>query len=327
MPKNIYRITSHALVLLMLVGCASGKAPNIAQLDYSMIMTPVGTSDISPGEVNTLLEEIEERNRAVEDDPAWIDRSYNSLLVRRLTNISSDEFADYKKYLDNGAAYIIVHPAFFTFFHFTKKKTRDRDPEEYNKLNVVEFLLKRRPSTPQFAVLQAQERRLRDFIEFKSTQEKLVIVVIPKNYQQYSGYTYRKGKDEYMRFLNEITNFSRSVLFVESRDPNRGYLTDDNAVKLMEFLLSVNAEKVYVGGGYVGRCLEDFYTLLTEEYGSKGIFIVPEISDISPRELTEKLSKRLLKSDGLIDEDYAMRLMTEDLYKVQELIPQIESLH
>jgi hypothetical protein len=326
---KLIRNTFMAAALLIVVGCAgaSTSRPQIARLDASMIMTPAGTSNLSPEDIESVLNRIEERNRTVEDDQEWIKASYENLMVRRLINVSSSEYPNYRKYLDDGAAYIVVHPAFFTFFHYTKKKKRRNDTEDMYKLNIVEFLLRINPSTPQFAVLQAQERRMRDFLEFKSTQKKLVIIVIPKNYNSYSGYTYRNMQDEYRRFLNEASNFSSSVLFVESRSPNRGYLTDDDAVKLMEFLLSIKADKVFVGGGYVGRCLEDFYGLITQEYGTKGIFVVPELSDISPRELNSSMASSLLQSDGLIDHEYATDLMAEDIYKVQELIPQIENLH
>jgi len=322
-------ITIFAMVsmVLTMIGCATTMAPQIARMDQSMIMTPSGTSDLAPEEVDSILKTIEDRNRTVEDDPEWIKSSYENLMIRRLINVSSGEYPKYRQYLDGGAVYIMVHPAFFTFFHYTKKKQRTDSTEESYKLNIVEFLLRLNPSTPQFAVLQAQERRMRDFLEFKSTQKKLVIIVIPKDYTNYSGYTYRNELDEYKRFLNESTNFSASVLFVESRSPNRGYLTDDDAVKLMEFLLSIKAKKVYVGGGYIGRCLEDFYNLITQEYGKEDIFVVPEMSDISPRELNESMAVRLLKSDSLIDHQVATDLMLEDSYKVQELIPQIENLH
>jgi len=39
------------------------------------------------------------------------------------------------------------------------------------------------------------------------------------------------------------------------------------------------------------------------------------------------MALKLLKSDSLIDHEVATDLMLEDKYKVQELIPQIESLH
>ncbi len=312
---------------LFMGGCASGqKPPKIAKLDYSMIMTPVGTSNVSPEEISTILEKVEKRNKTVEDEKDWIKKSYKGLRVRRLTNVSSSQFAGYRKFLDDGAAYIIVHPAFFTFFHYPTK-LRKEGKDNGGKMNIVDILLNRNPRYSQEAVLQAQERRMRDFIEFKSTQNKLLILVVPRKYWKYSGYTYRKSRDEYMRFLNEVTNMSHSVLFVESRDPNRGYLTDDDAVKLMEFLMSIDAEKIYVGGGYIGRCLEDFYTLLTKDYGTEGIFVVPELSDISPRELNADRATQLLKPDGFINQTIATQMLTEDTYKVQELIPQLESLH
>lgn len=313
-------------LFIALSGCASGSAPDILRLDPTLIMTPTATSDLPPREINEILYKIDKRNRTIEDDPEWIKKSYENLMVRRLTNISSKEYEAYRQYLDNGAAYIIIHPAFFTFFHYSKKKNRGNNQDDLYKLNIVEHLLRKEPKTSKFAVMQAQERRLRDFMEFKSTQNKLVILVVPQKYGEYSGYTYRNGPDEYMRFLNEITNFSHSVLFVESRSPNRGYLNDEDAMKLMELLLSIKADKVYVGGGYIGRCMEDFYNLISRNYGTEGLFVVPELSDISPRELNNRMSTKLLRPDGLIDDDYATSLLLDDTYKIQEMIPQIESL-
>jgi len=290
-----------------------------------MVLPPVGTTGLSPAEINKVLGEVETRNKKVEDDKLWIDKSYKGLLVRRLTNISEREFPRYSKYLDNGAAYVLVHPAFFSFFHYPRKLRRS-DSIETMEFNVVELLLKRKPKTHEFALLQAQERRMRDFVEFKSTQKKLLVMVVPKNYKTYSGYTYRKGRDEYMRFLNETTNLSDSVLFVESRSPNRGYLSEGDAVRLVEFLISVGAKKVYLGGSYIGRCLEDFYTMLTKEYGTEGIYVVPELSDLSPREINGDIANELLKEDGTIDKAVARKQMVDDIYKVQETIPRVETL-
>jgi hypothetical protein len=322
---NIKYLLATILVLL-LFGCSSSgnRAPDIVHLDVDMLMPPAGTSELSPDTIGRIMDEIENRNRKVEDTPEWIEKAYEGLLVRRLTNLSHEEFPRYKKYLDNGAAYVIVHPAFFPFFHYPKK-LRHSDKDKY-KTNVVELLLKLKPRNPQFAVLQAQERRMRDFIEFKSTQKKLVIVVVPRDYNSYTGYTYRRHKDEYMRYLNEVTNFSESILFIESRSPNRGYLTDDDAVRLMEFLLSIEADTVFVGGGYIGRCLEDFYSLITKEYGAEGIYVVPELSDLSPREINGPLALKLLKPDGRIDKNVARRMIESDVFGVQELIPKIMSL-
>ncbi len=297
----------------------------MVQFQVDMVLPPVGTTGLTPVEISNILKQVETRNKDVEDGPEWIERSYEGLMVRRLTNVSEREFPKYKKYLDNGSVYILVHPAFFSFFHYPRK-LRSSGPEVVSEFNIVELLLKRRAKSAEFALLQAQERRTRDFVEFKSAQKKLLIMVIPQNYQVYSGYTYRKDKDEYMRYLNEITNFSESVLFVESRSPNRGYLSDDDALRLVEFLLSVDAKTIYVGGSYIGRCLEDFYTLLTREYGSEGIYVVPELSDLSPREINGNFATQLLRPDGGIDKTVAMRQMREDVYDVQENIPRMLNL-
>jgi hypothetical protein len=219
-----------------------------------------------------------------------------------------------------------VHPAYFPFFHYPKRLSDTPKEGFYSKQNIIEKFLALPPPDRRFAVLQAQERRTRDFIEFKSTEEKLIIIIIPKNYHRYSRYTYRKGPDEYMRYLNEITNFSKSVLFVESRSANRGYPSEEDTIRLMEFLLSIGAKKIYIGGGYIGRCLEDFYAEFTEEFGRKGIYLVPELSDISPREISNSLAKRILTPDGRIDIAVATTNMKRDVYNVQEVSSDIINL-
>jgi hypothetical protein len=290
------------------------------------ITVPVGAST-NPVEHVEILRGIEERNRTIEDNQKWIKRSYSGLMVRRLSNISDREFKDYAKYLDNGVAYIIVHPAYFPFFHDFKRLSKAPEDGPYPTRNAVEKFLSLKPKNAKFSVLQAQERRMRDFIEYKSTQEKLVIMVIPKNYYKFKGYIYRKGLDEYMRYLNEISNFSKSVVFVESKSPNKGYVTEEDSVRLMEFLLSLNTKAIYVGGGYVGRCLENFYSLLTEDYGKDDIYLVPELSDISPSELSDSMAKSILKRDGTLDAQTLTRLMKKDVYKVQEVLPNIRNLN
>ena len=326
MFRRLTFIFAFAMAFALLGGCATEqKKPDMVFFQVDMVLPPLGTTGLSPAAVNEILREVEKRNKEVEDEPAWIEQSYEGLMVRRLTNVSEREFPKFKKYLDNDSIYILVHPGFFSFFHYPRKLRRS-DSDDVSEFNVVELLLKRRAKTAEFALLQAQERRTRDFVEFKSVQKKLLIIVVPQNYKEYSGYTYRKSRDEYMRYLNEITNFSESVLFVESRSPNRGYLSDDDAIRLVEFILSVDAKNVYVGGSYVGRCLEDFYTLLTREYGSEGIYVVPELSDLSPREINGEIATELLRPDGSIDKRVALRQMQEDIYSVQETIPRMLNL-
>jgi hypothetical protein len=319
-----YAILCVISLTLLISGCASAP-PKFVPLDADMILPPAGSAALPPDEVNSILNKIQERNETVEDDSEWILRSYSGLMIRKLTSLTREEYQQYKQFLDNDSVYIIVHPGFFSFFHYPKK-LQDNEGEYISKFNVVEMLLNKKPMDPEFALLQAQERRMRDFIEFKSTQNKLIVLVVPTKYWKYSGYTYKKGRDEYMRYLNEITNFSKSVLYVESRSPNRGYLTEDDALTLMEFLGTIGTKNIYVGGAYVGRCLEDFYLLLTEEFGTDGIYIVPELSDISPREISPSLAQAILKPNGLIDRTVVTDIMRQDAYGVQEVTPDIMNL-
>lgn len=330
MEKSVHNLSEKTILcvisLFFLVASCTTVSPMKVHYAPGAVMAPPGTSSLDPEEITSILRQIKERNLTIENNPKWIKRAYSGLLIRRLTNVSEKEFKDYRQYLDNGALYILVHPAYFSFFHYPKRLLDNSKDKPLSKYNVVETLLGKKPKDRKFAVMQAQERRTRDFIEFKSTEEKLIIVVVPKNYQKYPGYTYRKGLDEYMRYLNEVTNFSKSVLFVESRSPNRGYLTDEDAVRLMEFILSIAAEKVYIGGGYIGRCLEDFYALLIEDFGREGIYLVPELSDISPREVNKYLAKAILKQDGTLDKNAATQFMLKDAYNVQEVRPDIINL-
>jgi hypothetical protein len=312
------------IFLISTAGC-SASLSEIKRYESLEINPPVGAVHIDDEIISEVIDKVEERNKTVEDDPEWIKRAYSGLMVRRLVNVPQNEYKDYKEYLDDGAVYIMAHPSFFPFFHYPKKLV-DNTSKSISKENVVEKLLKTKPKNFEFAVLQAQERRTRDFIEFKSTQEKLIIVVVPRDYNRYTGYTYKRGRDEYMRYINEITNFSKSVLFAESRTPNRGYLREEDAIRLMEFLIAIDAKKILIGGGYVGRCIEDFYTLITQEYGSEGIFIVPELTDISPRELNNALARAMLNKEGELDTDITTNIMRRDLYKVQEVIPEMMNL-
>jgi len=328
-PAGIHKIAllCASIAILLVSGCVPAySVRNYNRNDYDRIKPPVGAAKLDPAEVQATLTKIEERNSTVEDEPEWLKRAYGGLLVRKLTNLPEREYRDYRKYLDDGAVYIIVHPAFFPFFHYPGELPLVEGDSSLPKHNVVERLLSVEPRDEEFALLQAQERRMRDFLEFMSERKKLVIVVVPRNYNQYKGYRYKNGRDEYTRYLNEVTNFSESVLFAESRSPNRGYLTDEDGIRLMEFLLSVKAKTIYIGGGYVGRCLEDFYVLLTQRFGPDDIYLVPELSDISPSELNSKTIKGLLTPDGDINAAAATSNMSADVYRIQEIRPRLKNL-
>lgn len=321
-------ITRSAIVycvisLLFLTGCTT--AVEISRLPADNILPPPNAFKAPSPESEVILSEIRLRNSLVEDSQEWIGRSYNSLQIRGLNTIPEKDFANYAKYLENEAAYVMVHPAFFTFFHTSDKLSRSGG-DFFSIKNVVEKFIEIPSTSPRLTVLQAQERRMRDFIEFKSTQKKLLIIVLPKNYQNFSGYVYKKGLDEYTRFLNEITNGSESVIYVQSKSANRGYLGDEEMHRLMEFLLSINAKRVLVGGGYIGRCLEGFYVELSEEFGGDGVYVVPELADISPKEINPTFAMKLLRPDGTLDIATATEYLKKDIYNVQSVPPRLMNL-
>lgn len=326
--KALWCAISLVFPLFSLSGCASTRKTvdiNIKRLPSQLIVEPTGIAPAETNDIDAILSEINVRNRTVEDSQDWIEDSYGTLRIRPLESVHKEDYEKYARYLDDGSVYIIVHPAFFPFFHTSKKFTRHAH-RPYTKRNVVEKLLDRRTSSYRLAVLQAQERRLRDFLEFKSTQNKLIVFVLPKDYVRNKGYTYRKELDEYARYLNEVTNGSASMLYIESRSANRGYLKKKDMVLLMRFLISIDPDKILIGGSYVGRCLESFYTHFTDKFGEDGIFIIPEVSAISPRDLNKRFSKNLLEPDGSLNVAVATDYLKRDVYDVQRSEPNVMNL-
>ncbi len=319
------------LALPLVSGCIFRPSKlNFRPIDPETVVAPIVVSDVPAEQRQKILDAVKLRNETVEKDQEWIRRAYSGLMVKRLNNVSPNDYASYGKYLDNGSVYIIVHPAFFPFFH-TLKRLTPRIPNvktaaQLPKLNVVEKFLAMKPRDEFMAVLQAQERRTRDFLEFKSTQGKLIIVVIPRNYSKYKGYVYRQGPNEYMRYLNEVTNGSDSVLFIESRSPNRGYATEDDGALLMDFLAAIRATNVYITGGYVGRCLDDFYVSLTKAYGSSSIYVIPELSDVSPVDMNNQIAYDLLDGAGGLKAEVQRMILEQDLLGIKQVKPQIKDL-
>lgn len=308
------------LAVFFLPGCASVQ---VAQIAPDEIKVPVG---VKAEEQNPqTLEAIRERNRTVEDDPAWIEDAYDGLKIRNLKTVSGREYERYKGYIENGTVYVIVHPAYYSFFH-AKSPPEEYAGDDFDPRNAVERILSQAPGDAETALLQAQERRTRDFLEYKTTDKKLVVLIIPRSHRKFSGYAYKDGPDEFTRFLNEATNGSDSVVYLESRSATSGYLKDEDLVALIQFLAGTDAKQVLIGGGYVGRCLENFYVNLAEDYGTSGIYLVPELVDISPSDMNNKLAARLLEPDGTINSAKASESLLKDVYNVQEVTPQIYNL-
>ena len=323
---NVYKTARYLLLLLSLplCGCASSSLSVEIQSPYD------GGTEMSGEErlkSDLVLREIEERNRAIEKDPAWIKESYNGFMIKGLADVNEKDYAHYSQYLDNRAIYIIVHPAYYTFFSDSDKLPEDPEKEEgMSGRNAVERLLEASARSYKINVMKAQEKMLRDFLEFASTEKKLVILVLPGGYRTYSGYRYRKNSDEYMRFINEASNGSDSVLYVFSRKTSKGTLSEDDRALLLKFIYGIRADSVLLGGGYVGRCLEDFYKSVEPYIGEDKIYVVPELTAISPSDMTRDLAAFILRSDGTLDAGRLSYCIIKNAIGNQDITPLIRNL-
>ena len=241
---------------------------------------------------DSVLQEITIRNSTIEKHPAWLVQARQDFMLKKLEEVPQSDYQRYAEYLDEGVLYIIVHPAYSVFFN-------DREPFDSPE-NPVDAFLDETSFTREKRFLQEQERSLRDFLEITSTRKRLVVLVMPGNYREYQGFVYRDLPDEYARYVNSVTNSSESVLYLYSERPNRGNLSDASRKKLLAFIRSVNPKTVVMGGGYLGRCVEDTYRQLSASLDGREITVAAEITAIS-REDLKNLSVGDFLRDGKLD--------------------------
>jgi len=235
--------------------------------------------------------EIEKRNATLEQHPAWISLATRDFLIKQLSEISPDDYPNYRQYLDDGDLYVIVHPAYSVFFHDLQ--------QPYEPGNPVDLLLKEKTFTKTSRFIREQERSLRDFIEITSTRRRLILLVLPSEYRNYDGYIYKGKTDMFARYVNSVTNSSESVLYLYSEKPNRGRLSEWSKKQLIEFFESVNPERIIIGGGYLGRCIEDFYKdISSSTYGEK-MMVAGEISAFSREDMNRLEIDDFLKDGKL----------------------------
>lgn len=244
------------------------------------------------GESEALLAEIRERNETIEQHPEWVSRATKDFMIRSLEDMSEAEYANYRAYLDEGAMYVIVHPAYYVFF-------QGRDPF-YAGTNAVDAFIGERAYSTTARFLQEQERATRDFLEVTSTRKRLVVLVLPGNYRDYEGFVYRELPDEFARYINGVTNGSDSVLYVFSEKPNKGSLPAKTKERLTKFINAVQPTTILVGGGYVGRCESDFYKQLSGSTTSGEVMIAGELSVLSPEDV-RRLDLANYLRDGKLD--------------------------
>jgi hypothetical protein len=293
-----HSLFSLLICIVVLAGCASGPTQTV---------TPaLPFDDKSLGEfmeqkqqhISSVMEAVEKRNQDIEKNPSWISWAYSRLDIRKLHDIPSESYSEYARYLDNNkSVYIVVHPSYYLFFH-SKKPRVTRNPLDLND-SIVDLFLKDSPKEAVMLLEQEQQRNEKNFLEYLTMDEKLVILLLPRNYRTAGSYSYRYSNDEYARYLNEIANGSPSILYMESESASVGRLLSEDLIVLLSFLEAIGAKSVLIGGGYVGRCQKEFYGYVTKYSFGSNYFIVPELSTFSPEDITESTALGFFENDRI----------------------------
>jgi hypothetical protein len=197
------------------------------------------------------------------------------LRIRKLTGSSLSSLPDLQASSD---IFIIVHPAYSLFFH-------DKNRSKYLEA--------------KFDLMSAQLHNEAQFIADAARAGKIVILIVPGNYNAES-----EAPGSYTSYLNKTAGTGQSVFYLFSESANSGSISTDDMVNLYRFLDGAKAGKVLIGGGYIGRCQKEFYGELTTFFTKAASFIVPEISTISPDDISETEAKAIL--DSIKQHDYRL---------------------
>jgi hypothetical protein len=316
----------------LLAGCAGARKDTYI---YPFPRQIKGKKAIS--RLRDVISGIRERNSTVENSPEWIERSYLSFMFRNLEDIPEEEYSNYAKYARGGRVFVIVHPAFYTFFTVDKRfSLKDEESVEgVHPDNVVERFYKRTTTfDDNLRIMQEQEKVLRDFIEVLSTENILIVFILPKDYKENLNKGVTGERDEYARFLNEIANESDSVVYLYSRKVDRGDVERDKVMMLIKFFQKTGVRTIDIGGGYIGRCLAGFYDHLTDNIYKKGIenemtaYVVPEIAAVSPVDLRGYWSLGLLAGPHAIDYNRAAKNLAQyRAYDIQKVVPTMQRFY
>ncbi len=171
---------------------------------------------------------------------------------------------------------IIVHPAYSVFL-------RDLAREAY--------------PDAKYRLLKKQFYNEATFMAERAEAGGILVLIIPGNYSTESF-----SPLSYTSYLNAVASRGPSVFYLFSKTSSTGVIAVDDMISLYRFLQDVNANTVMVGGGYIGRCQREFYDQLTNFIDRTRTYIAPEISTISPDDVSEREASRILA--GLRRRDY-----------------------
>lgn len=234
----------------------------------------------------------------VSDRRATFSKGKTVLNIQNLHDLTYASIDELRKNIGVREAYIIVHPSYYVFFD--KKPFSVRSD---TNLNMVQSFLKTEFKDSEAIVhyLKDYEREEMQLISSSHDKKRIVILILPGRYNQSKQYLYKNGHDEYARYLNDATKNAYSVFYIESENANSGKISDFDKSVLIDFLTKLGINKIMIGGGYVGRCQEEFYKMLSESWNEEDMAIIPEISAFSPNDITDSTAKMLLTADRKIN--------------------------
>lgn len=163
---------------------------------------------------------------------------------------------------------IIIHPAYALFF-----------PED----NAREY------SGGRARLVRSQLRNEAKFLSGSARSDNaVVILVLPAG--SIAGSDAAPG---YGAYLNRQVRGASRVFYVYSETATKGSLALEDMLLLYQYLNAVRAGRVMIGGGFIGRCQESFYKQLATYVKPESIFIIPEISSISPADVSDGEAGRI----------------------------------
>jgi len=195
--------------------------------------------------------------------------------IARMTASSADAVPPS---LRGKAVTIMVHPAYSLFFREERRSTY---------------------SEAKYDLLKFQLDNEAHFIGEIAKSDNLLILVLPGNYQKDS-----LAPLSYTFYLNSSTRSSPRVFYIYSETSSSGTLSTATMVALYGFLQRVKADKVLIGGGYIGRCQREFYDQIMTYVETIPAYIVPEISSISPDDIDDDEARAITGS--LHRRDYSL---------------------
>ncbi|TAL26659.1 MAG: hypothetical protein EPN94_02800 [Nitrospirae bacterium] len=276
--------------------------------------------------IKEAFKQINELNETTKKSPEWLREAYSGIKIKRLNDIPKEEYGAYKKRLYKGQIYIIVHPGFYSFFANKNAPEPKERIDAFPAKNLADRIFSDAPTDSLgLKLAQENERLLRNFLEYMSLEKKLVILILPRDYKKYLTNGYSPGLDEYARYLNDLTNGSESILYMESRNHNTGDMEKDDVEILSAFLKDIKAKRILYSGGFVGRCLDKFNTVLVDKFGYKDLYFVPELASIFPGELNASHSYLLTETGKINFKGVATFFKAQDFERV--LKPKIKHSH